>query len=116
VCATGLFSGSHRLLRTLYRKEVAGIGKFREARLRIGLSQTELAEELDVAQKTVSNWEKIDEVSRTVDAIAVSAFLQIPITDLVPEEKRAHALKGVRRIHPAMAEPNESNGGAHQNP
>lgn len=69
------------------RQEV-GIG-IREARTAAKLSQTELADRLGVALKTVSRWERGHQEFKTTLLEQIASALNVPVLDLLPRRPKA---------------------------
>ena len=61
--------------------------KIKELRLSVGLTQSELAEKLNVLQSTVAMWESGDNTPRTEKLPELAEILKCEISDLFDTKK-----------------------------
>lgn len=60
--------------------------RLKTARVRLGLSQYGIAGSLGIAQPTVHSWERGARLPSIESLMRVAAYLDVPITDLLPVE------------------------------
>ena len=61
------------------------MGVLREARIKKGLKQREVAYHCNVSIRYYQHWEEKDYVPRTLDALKVSKFLRVPVKEMAGE-------------------------------
>lgn len=71
------------LLFTRYRKVVKIMSKIKEARIKLGLTQEDIAKVLKVKNNTISNWENGVSKPRGRKAKALAAILELPLEDII---------------------------------
>lgn len=58
----------------------------REARKRKGLTPTELAAAIGVSARTLSNFERTNEIPKLATAVRIAKVLDVPLEDLIADE------------------------------
>ena len=62
--------------------------KLKDARIKSGLTQEEIAEELNVSRQTISNWENEKSYPDIISVIELSNFYSISLDDLLKGDEK----------------------------